>query len=100
MRNKIARRQAKTSSPFTPPELGARPSTVGMMSDRIKRLEDDLARLKRQPASLKRADKVKGIEAELERLYGWLNDTMDAESYDAPTVEGRPAQEVSAPNGK
>lgn len=96
MRSKLARRQAKTSSPYTPPELGTKPSTVGMMSDRAKRLEDDLARLKRQPASLKTLEKIKTIMAELERLYGWMNDTLDAESYDAPTVDAAPAQEVSA----
>jgi len=96
MRNKITRRQAKTSSPYTPPELGAKPSTVGLMSDRIKRLEDDLSKLKRQPASLKSLAKIKTLRVELERLYGWMNDALDAESYDAPTVDAAPAQEVSA----
>lgn len=100
MRNKITRRQAQISSPYTPPELGAKPSTVGMMSDRIKRLEDDLSKLKRQPASLKSLAKIKALRVELERLYGWINDTLDAESYEAPTVEEVTAQEVSATEGE
>lgn len=94
-RKDLAKQAKKGGSLFTPP-TPTNASAVGVMSQRIKDLESELADLRKTaPLSPKKAERrakrIKQLASELERLYGWLNDYMDAETYDAPTVE------VSAP---
>jgi hypothetical protein len=97
LQRRDARRYAKSGhSPYTPPQVSAAPDTVALKIARIKTLEGELAKLQRKPASRKGEQMREAIKQELDTLYCHLHDQISAESYDAPTVDVAPAQEVSA----
>jgi len=91
--NKTQRRQAAQGSPHTPPPLIAPAQSTSEMIRLVDDLRDEYDRLKaaRLPRDVKKRaahkSRLANLSSELERAEYRLFDALDAEAYDAPTVD-------------